>query len=85
MKQEDGERGASDNFDHGVDRARLLEQKRLEDTYLKVLSKVLDGMRHNYFFLKGLKVFVLAVQLVDSSSSLSGSSGLSALMKKKDG
>lgn len=69
-------------FDQGGNRAHQLEQQRLEDAYIKVLTKVLDGMRRNYCFLKGLKVFVLAVQLIDSNNQRSG--GLSGLMKKQD-
>jgi len=38
-----------------------MEQQRLDNVYIKVLSTVLEGMRHNLSFLKGLKVFVLAV------------------------
>ena len=44
----------------GANRASVLERS-IENAYIKVLAQVLDGMRRNYCFLRGLKVFVLAV------------------------
>ena len=55
------------------------QRQRLEDAYLSVLAKVLECMAMRDCFPSGLKVFVLAVQLIDSDSQ----TGLSQLMKKQ--
>ena len=67
------------NDRQAADRADRFQQKRIEDTYIRVLAQVFDGMRREQSFLLGLKVFVQAVQLVESDTR----SGFSALMRKQ--
>ena len=61
-----------ENKDNRNLRASEIEHTRVEDAYIQVLSWVLDGMRLNFCFLQGLKVFVLAVQLIDSNGRNGG-------------
>ena len=49
------------NDRQAADRADRFQQKRIDDTYIRVLAQVFDGMRREQSFLPGLKVFVQAV------------------------
>ena len=70
LKEDDGQLNRQRNL-AGIDKHNL------ETAYIKVLSAVVEGMRRNHSFEKGLQVLNIAVSLIDNDN-------LQDLMRKQD-